>query len=101
MESRNVEMRLISYKKQKLKNFIIAADIVNSKRPTLVEVFGEVRTLEVDLTSDGEKCEKLEFTLSSLFDNKSKRIKIDNKTRIKSEFNVRAKQLQGKHPAGL
>ena len=102
-ERRPITIELISYKNQELSEFIIAADVKNALEPALIEVKGQVRTLEVDILSArgknvDEKIDRLEFELSNLYDVESKRIRIKNKTGIKSKFRIRVETLNGKHP---
>ena len=102
-ERRPITIELISYKNQELSEFIIAADVKNALEPALIEVKGQVRTLEVDILSArgqnvNKKIDRLEFELSNLYDVESKRIKIKNKTGIKSKFRIKVETLNGNHP---
>ena len=102
-ERRPITIELISYKNQELNEFIIAADVKNALEPALIEVKGQVRTLEVDILSArgqnlNKKIDRLEFELSNLYDVESKRIKIKNKTGIKSKFRIKVETLSGNHP---
>ena len=102
-ERRPITIELISFKNQELSEFIIAADVKNALEPALIEVKGQVRTLEVDILSArgqdvNNKIDRLEFELSHLYDVASKRIKIKNKTGIKSKFKIKVETLNGNHP---
>ena len=99
-ESRLIEVEIISFEKQEIQNFILAADVQNAERPALIEIKGRVRKLEVEVINlaDEKPCDSLHFAISSLYEVKSQRIRLTNKTGIKSKFSIRASRLQGERP---
>ena len=99
-ESRLIEVEIISFEKQEIQNFILAADVQNAERPALIEIKGIVRKLEVEVVNlaDEKPCNSLYFAISSLYEVKSQRIRLTNKTGIKSKFSIRANRLQGERP---
>jgi len=99
-ESRRIEIEVISFKKQTINNFIMMADVNNSERPALIEVKGKVRRLEVEVInlSTGQSCQSIDFDINSLYEIRTQRIRLINKTGIKSKFVIKANQLQGQLP---
>ena len=99
-ESRQIELEIIAFEKQIITDFILGAQVDNAERPALIEIKGRVRRLEVEVTNldDGAACEKVEFDINNLYEIRTKRIRLTNKTGIKSKFVIGADRLQGTPP---